>query len=65
MTGHSLRTAIAEACDLTNPRLSEVDWDEVAAAFVRIRAASAPVAEGLDHEGPTPRDCPECLRVHE
>ena len=37
MTGASLRAAIAAACDLTNPRLSEVDWDEVASAFVRIR----------------------------
>ncbi len=48
MTGHSLRAAIAAACDLTNPRLSEVDWDEVAAAFVRLRDTGSEREAGLD-----------------
>jgi hypothetical protein len=31
ITGEDIRAAIAEACSLTNPRLSEVEWDDVAA----------------------------------
>ena len=30
VTGDDLRAAIAKATPLTNPRLSEVEWDEVA-----------------------------------
>lgn len=33
MTGERLRAAIGEACSLVNPRLSEVDWDAVAAVL--------------------------------
>lgn len=33
--GETLRAAINKACSLTNPRLSEVDWDDVAAALPR------------------------------
>lgn len=33
LTGETLRKAIAAASDLTNPRLSEIEWDYVAAAL--------------------------------
>jgi len=33
LTGETLRGAIAAATDLINPRLSEVEWDDVAAAL--------------------------------
>lgn len=33
VTGDTLRQAIAAACPLNNPRLSEVEWDDVAAAL--------------------------------
>lgn len=33
LTGETLRRAIAAASSLTNPRLSEVEWDDVAAAL--------------------------------
>jgi hypothetical protein len=35
ITGETLREAIAEACSLNNPRLSEVEWDDVAAVLRR------------------------------
>lgn len=33
LTGETLRRAIAAASSLANPRLSELDWDDVAAAL--------------------------------
>ena len=33
LTGDTLRKAIGAACSLVNPRLSEVEWDDVAAAL--------------------------------
>jgi hypothetical protein len=47
LTGDALRRSINAACSLTNPQLSEVDWDAVAAVF----------------ESPSPEGLTEALRL--
>jgi len=43
MTGDDIRRAIEAATSLTNPRLSEVEWDDVARELGRLDAADESV----------------------
>jgi hypothetical protein len=47
MTGDALRAQIAAVCPLNNPRLSEVDWDAVAAVFDSPDSGAARAEPGL------------------